>query len=199
MRLSIMAADGTRIRVSTGFGQILDPLTLERAKRGEARAQAAIYELYGTACFNLALRILGERATAEDVVQDVFLRMMDTIRSFRGEAPFGAWLKRMTVNATIDVLRRNRRFSSEDPEALFEATAADNTDREAAVDAWSLLMQLPSRARAVLILHQVEGYTHKELSELFGQSESYSKSILARALKRLGALTDGATARHEVE
>lgn len=194
-----MAADGTRIRVSTGFGQILDPFTLERAKRGEVRAQAAIYELYGTACFNLALRILGERATAEDVVQDVFLRMMDTIRGFRGEAPFGAWLKRMTVNATIDVLRRNRRFSNEDPEALFEATAADNTDREAAVDAWSLLMQLPSRARAVLILHQVEGYTHKELSELFGQSESYSKSILARALKRLGALADGAAKRQEVE
>ncbi len=194
-----MAADGTLIRVSTGFGQTLDPFTLERAKRGEVRAQAAIYELYGTACFNLALRILGERASAEDVVQDVFLRMMDTIRGFRGEAPFGAWLKRMTVNATIDVLRRNRRFSSEDPEALFETTAAGNTDREAAVDAWSLLMQLPSRARAVLILHQVEGYTHKELSELFGQSESYSKSILARALKRLGALADGATQRHEVE
>jgi RNA polymerase sigma-70 factor (ECF subfamily) len=194
-----MAADGIPIRVNTGFGQPLDALTLERAKRGDRRAHASIYTLYGRACYNLALRILGEPAAAEDVVQDVFLRMMDTIRGFRGDAPFGAWLKRMTANATIDVVRRNRRFGDDDPEALFASTAAGNTDREAAVDAWSLLMQLPPRARAVLLLHQVEGYTHKELADLFGQSESYSKSILARALKRLGALAEGATTRGEVE
>jgi RNA polymerase sigma-70 factor (ECF subfamily) len=54
------------------------------------------------------------------------------------------------------------------------------------VDAWTLLMRIPPRARAVLVLHELEGYTHKELSDLFGQSESYSKSILARALKKLG-------------
>jgi RNA polymerase sigma-70 factor (ECF subfamily) len=53
-------------------------------------------------------------------------------------------------------------------------------------DAWTLLMRLPPRSRAVLVLHQVEGYTHRELAALFGQSESWSKSVLARALKRLG-------------
>lgn len=194
-----MAADGNPIGVSTGFGQILDPLTLERAKRGDSRAHAAIYGLYGRACFNLALRILGERAAAEDVVQDVFLRMMDTIRSFRGEAPFGAWLKRMTANATIDVVRRNRRFGSEDPEVVIESTIAASSNQEATVDAWALLMKLSPRARAVVLLHQVEGYTHSELADLFGQSESYSKSILARALKRLGALADGGDTREEVD
>lgn len=194
-----MAADGNPIGVSTGFGQILDTMTLERAKRGDSRAHAAIYVLYGRACFNLALRILGERAAAEDVVQDVFLRMIDTIRSFRGEAPFGAWLKRMTANATIDVVRRNRRFGSEDPEAVIESATAASADNEATVDAWALLMQLSPRARAIVLLHQVEGYTHKELADLFGQSESYSKSILARALKRLGALADGAATREEVD
>ena len=165
-------------------------MTLERARRGDMDACAAIYRRYGTACFNLALRILGERAAAEDVVQEVFLKMMNTLAGFRGDAPFGVWLKRMTANATIDALRASQRFADEDPETVFASMVSRGADADQRVDAFSLLMRLPSRARAVLILHELEGYTHKELSELFGQSESYSKSILARALKKLGASDD---------
>ena len=149
-------------------------------------ACASIYRQYGTPCYNLALRILGERAAAEDVVQEVFLKMMQTLSGFRGDAPFGVWLKRMTANATIDTLRAGQRFVDDDPEALFASMASRSSDADMKVDAWSLLMRLPARARAVLVLHELEGYTHKELSDLFGQSESYSKSILARALKKLG-------------
>lgn len=176
----------TTLHSRSGFGQELDRITLERARRGDMDACAAIYRRFGTACFNLALRILGERAAAEDVVQEVFLKMMNTLPGFRGDAPFGVWLKRMTANATIDALRAGQRFADEDPEVLFASMASRTADADARVDAWSLLMRLPSRARAVLVLHELEGYTHKELSELFGQSESYSKSILARALKKLG-------------
>ena len=128
-------------------------------------ACAAIYRRFGTACFNLALRILGERAAAEDVVQEVFLKMMNTLPGFRGDAPFGVWLKRMTANATIDALRASQRFADEDPEALFASMASRAAEADARVDAWSLLMRLPPRARAVLVLHELEGYTHKELSE----------------------------------
>ena len=174
------------LRSRTGFGQELDRITLERARRGDMEACAAIYRRFGTACFNLALRILGERAAAEDVVQEVFLKMINTLSGFRGDAPFGVWLKRMTANATIDTLRAGQRFADEDPETLFASMASRAMDADDRVDAWSLLMRLPPRARAVLVLHELEGYTHKELSELFGQSESYSKSILARALKKLG-------------
>ncbi|MEZ5460389.1 RNA polymerase sigma factor [Dokdonella sp.] len=183
-----MGADGLPTRVNAGFGQPLDALVLQRAKRGDSAAMEAIFRLYSRPCYNLALRILGESAAAEDVVQDVFLRMMDTIKGFRGDAPFGAWLKRMTANATIDVVRRNRRFDSDDAEARISNIESGQVSAESGVDAWSLLMQLSPRARAVVLLHEMEGYTHKELSELFGQSESYSKSVLARALKRIGTL-----------
>ncbi|HVV98429.1 MAG TPA: sigma-70 family RNA polymerase sigma factor [Rhodanobacteraceae bacterium] len=178
--------DQTLPHARSGFGQDLDRITLERARRGDMDACAAIYRRFGTACFNLALRILGERAAAEDVVQEVFLKMINTLPGFRGEAPFGVWLKRMTANATIDALRASQRFADEDPEALFATMASRTADTDARVDAFSLLMQLPPRARAVLVLHELEGYTHKELADLFGQSESYSKSILARALRKLG-------------
>lgn len=173
-------------RAAAGFGQALDRVTLERARRGEMAAYAAIYERFGGACYNLALRVLGEPAAAEDIVQDVFLKMFATLRGYRGDAPFGAWLKRMTANATIDVVRARQRFRGDDAEALFEAMPVAASEAEDRTDAWSLLMRLPERARAVVILHEVEGYTHRELAELFGQSESWSKSILARALKRLG-------------
>jgi RNA polymerase sigma-70 factor (ECF subfamily) len=170
----------------SGFGQELDRITLERARRGDMAAYSAIYERFGTACYNLALRVLGEPAAAEDIVQEVFLKLIGTLRGFRGDAPFGAWLKRMTANATIDALRAQQRFGADDAQTLFDAMPATDADAESRTDTWTLLMRLPPRARAVLILHEVEGYTHKELADLFGQSESYSKSILARALKRLG-------------
>jgi RNA polymerase sigma-70 factor (ECF subfamily) len=174
--------------VSNGFGQALDERLLEQARRGDGSAHAAIYRLYSRACYTLALRILGEPAAAEDVVQDVFLRMMDTVSRFRGEAPFGAWLKRMTANATIDVIRRNKRFDGEDASEHLESLQTQAIPMDSAVDAWSLLMRLGPRSRAVVLLHEMEGYTHKELSELFEQSESYSKSVLARALKRLDSM-----------
>lgn len=185
-------------RSRSGFGQELDRITLERARRGDMDACAAIYERFGTACYNLALRILGERAAAEDVVQEVFLKMINTLSGFRGDAPFGVWLKRMTANATIDALRAGQRFVDEDPETVFAAMPSRGADADTRVDAWSLLMRLPPRARAVLVLHELEGYTHKELSALFGQSESYSKSILARALKKLSGTGEPIQAEGEL-
>ncbi len=136
----------TTLKTRSGFGQELDAITLERARRGDMDACAAIYRRFGTACFNLALRILGDRAAAEDVVQEVFLKMINTLPGFRGDAPFGVWLKRMTANATIDTLRAGQRFADEDPEALFASMASRNVDADLRVDAFTLLMRLPPRA-----------------------------------------------------
>jgi RNA polymerase sigma factor (sigma-70 family) len=172
-----------------GFAQRVDAMTLARAQAGDMQAFATLYSSFGKPCFNLALRILGNRAQAEDLVQEVFLKMFGAIRSYRGDAPFGSWLKRMAVNATIDQLRGQRHDADVDAEAIFaQQPALDSAGPAATLDAWSLLQRLPARARAVLVLHEFEGYTHTELAELFGQSESYSKSILARALKRLNEL-----------
>ena len=176
------------LEATGGFDQNVDAMILARAQRGDMDAYAEIYRRFGRACFQLALRILGQRQPAEDLVQEVFLKMMDTIRSYRGDAPFGAWLKRMSVNACIDQLRRNRHDIADDAESVFAQTASVDASAASRVDAWSLLSRLSPRARAIVTLHELEGYTHTELAELFGQSESYSKSILARALKRLHAL-----------
>lgn len=170
----------------SGFAQEIDAVTLARARRGDVSAHATIYRTFARPCYTLAMRVLGSPAAAEDIVQDVFLKLMDAVRQYRGDAPFGAWLKRMTVNAAIDQLRSQRHIGPDDPERLF-ANAAETGGALAADvhDVMALLQRLPPRARLILVLHELEGYTHKELAELFGQTESYSKSILSRSLKRL--------------
>jgi RNA polymerase sigma-70 factor (ECF subfamily) len=175
-----------------GFAKEVEAMVLARAQRGDMQAFAEIYRRFGRTCFQLALRILGQRQQAEDMVHEVFLKMMDTISSYRGDAPFGAWLKRLAINACIDQLRRQRHATDEDAEALFAHTASADSDNAGVADVSALLARLPPRARAIVVLHELEGYTHAELAVLFKQSESYSKSILARALKRLNALVSAA-------
>lgn len=172
----------------SGFAQLVDASVLVRAQRGDMQAFAKLYVCFGQPCYGLALRLTGSAAQAEDLVQEVFLKLIETIRSYRGDAPFGAWLKRMTANAAIDQLRRNKRFADVDPEAMFAAFETGETGPAQQIDALSLLRKLPARARAILVLHELEGYTHTEIAKLFGQSESYSKSILARGLQRLHAV-----------
>jgi len=177
---------------AAGFAREVDAMLLARAQHGDMQAFAELYRAFGRACFQLALRMLGQRQLAEDLVQEVFLKMIDTIVSYRGDAPFGAWLKRLTVNACIDQMRRQRHAGDEDAEALFAQTASNTADFSGGVDVGALLERLPPRARAIVVLHELEGYTHTELAALFRQSESYSKSVLARALKRLHALVTAA-------
>jgi RNA polymerase sigma factor (sigma-70 family) len=173
---------------SSGFAQTLDAMTLARAQRGDMQAFAVVYARFAQACYGLSLRLTGNPAQAEDLVQEVFLKVIETIRGYRGDAPFGAWLKRMTVNASIDQLRARKRVAEQDPETLFEEMAGNAVAPAQTVDAWALLQRLPARARAIVVLHELEGYTHAEIATLFGQSESYSKSIVSRALQRLHAV-----------
>ncbi|MEO6076563.1 MAG: sigma-70 family RNA polymerase sigma factor [Dokdonella sp.] len=159
---------------------------MARARRGDMQAFEAIYRLYGRACYNLALRILGQPAAAEDMVQDVFVRLIERIGSYRGDAPFGAWLKRMASNAIIDALR-HRSYREVGNEDIVAAAVETGAAPEATIDAWTLLQRLPPRSRAIVVLSHWEGFTHLELGERFGRSESWSKSILARAMHQLKA------------
>lgn len=166
----------------SGFDHDLDPGQLQALREGRPAALAAAYDRFSAPVYGLALRVLRSPDDAADVVQDIFLRLPRAARRFRGEAPFGAWLRRLAANATIDYLRQRRRLVP-----LDSAESEIVADREpvAAVEADALLARLSPTARLVLLLHAVEGYTHAEMAELFGQSESYSKSILSRALGRL--------------
>ena len=180
-------ADGNAMTMATGFGAELDALTLARAKRGDGRAFEAIYRLYSRPAYTLALRLTGRSDVAEDVVQDAFMKMMEKLGSFRGDAPFGAWLKRLVANCSIDRLRADKRWVDGDAETLLLPA---ESGAEAQIEAMGLLARMTPQARTALVLHEIEGYNHAELAQLFGKSESYSKSLLSRALGRLRGLLD---------
>ena len=167
----------------TGFATPLDADVLVRAGRHDAAAQAEIYRLYVRAALALGVRMLGQLSHAKDAVHDGFLTAFDRLRSLRGDAPFGAWLKRIMVNTMIDRLRAEKRRA----ESTLDQDVVEPAGREAAhaIDARSLLARLKPRARAVVVLHELEGFAHADIAALFGQSESWSKSQLARSLAYL--------------
>jgi RNA polymerase sigma factor (sigma-70 family) len=153
------------------------------ARRGEPDALDALYRRHAANAYSLALRITGQPDRAEDVVQDAFLRAFERLGGYRGEAPFGAWLKRVVANIAIDRLRSERRLTND--EGRIDVLVSPELAAEVPLDALGLLQRLSVSARSVLVLHDLEGYSHLEIARLFGNSESWSKSLLSRARARL--------------
>ncbi|MFB9067600.1 RNA polymerase sigma factor [Pseudofulvimonas gallinarii] len=164
------------------FSGDIDPGQLSSLRQGCPAALAAAYDRFARPAYGLAIRVLGNPEDAADLVQDVFLRLPRASRQFRGDAPFGAWLRKLVANATIDRLRERKRLVPLDQAHVELGLDSGVLD---AIHAGELLQRLSPTARLVLLLHAVEGMTHAEMAVLFQQSESYSKSILSRALKRL--------------
>ena len=173
----------------------LDPEILERARRGDRDAHAALYRAYAPMVFTLARRMLGSAAEAEDAVQDSFVEVIRKAGQFRGDAGIGHWIRQIAINKCLSRLRspwirkRIETASPDDPRALSGETFGHvpGPDRQAAQqDELARALDALSRtARAVVWLHDVEGYTHEEIGRLMGRSTSFSKSQLARAYREL--------------
>jgi RNA polymerase sigma factor (sigma-70 family) len=163
---------------------------LERAKRGDRAAHAELYAVLATPVFTLARRMLASKALAEDVLQETFVEVLGKIGSFRGDAEVGTWIKRIAINKCLMHVRSSwiSRRGPFDEETVGDARSVALDDRLALERA---LDQVPDLARAVVWLHDVEGYTHVEIARLMGRSTSFSKSQLARAHVRLRSLLDG--------
>jgi RNA polymerase sigma factor (sigma-70 family) len=161
----------------------LDARGLDVARRaglGDAEAFEALYREHEGAVFALASRLCGPGAEAEDVLQETFLEAAKSLARYRGEGPLAGWLKRICASKALMRMRSARRFGDG---ARDEAGAPLPLD--ARLDLEPALARLPSAARAVVWLHDVEGYTHTEIASLMGLSESYSKSQLSRAHSKL--------------
>lgn len=155
---------------------------LRRARRGDEAAFEALYRRHARAVHALAIRLTGDAAAAEDIVQDTFLRMFGFLSGLREDTPLRPWLKRVAANLAIDRLRRKRELADDD--AVLRAL--DETPAPATLaEAEGLLRRLPPLARTLVWLHEMEGWSHEDLARRFGRSPSWSKSILSRSLARL--------------
>lgn len=170
----------------------IDPAIVKRAARGDARAHEIIYRAFATPVYALCLRFTKVPAHAEDLVQETFIEIMRSIAKFRGEAALGSWIRRIAVSKALMFLRsawtsRGQALADDWHDVTPGDALSHGISRhpDAAIDLDAALANLPSVSRAVVWLHDVEGYTHKEIAAVMGRTESFSKSQLSRAYQRL--------------
>lgn len=138
--------------------------------------------------FNTALRITGEHADAEDVLQEAFVSAFENLKSYRADAAFGAWLKRIVINKALNHIQKSKRdlMMVNEEEAVEEPVRADEPEPQYSVEVVKRGMaELPSGFRSVLSLYLFEGYDHKEISQILNISESTSKTQYKRAKDKL--------------
>ncbi len=155
---------------------------IRQASDGDGQAVRALYERYAPRVYAVVRRIAADDDQAQDYAQEAWIRAIRALPTFRGDARFSTWLHRIAVNAALQALRKaETRGKRERP--LPESLSAPTLSKDALLQRrleWAL-DQLPDGMRQVIILHDVEGYTHEEIGELLGVTSGTSKSQLFKA------------------
>lgn len=161
---------------------------VRRAVLGDSEAFLTLYRQNLPRIYAVCFRIVADREKAEEVTQQALVRTWETLDSYRGESPLSAWIHRIAVNVALDYLRARQRFSKH-VQFTDNLEAFDNPDpsssREIQLDVEQALGALPPQARAVVVLHDIEGYSHGEISELLGIAVGTSKAHLHSARRLL--------------
>ena len=155
---------------------------------GDTKIFEEIYRRYGDRMKSIAWNHLGNRADAEDAVQETFLKIHRAASTYTGEASFGTWMFRILVNTCNDLLRKRRRRIDEAPledEPESAERTAPSIDDAKRMTLQKLLGELTEQRRTVFTLFEIEGLSHAEIGEILGISEGNSKWILFATKKEL--------------
>ncbi|MGA0556147.1 RNA polymerase sigma factor [Larkinella sp. VNQ87] len=164
-------------------------------QRADSRAQKVLFERYSSKMLTICVRYVSNRYEAEEILMDGFMRVFERIDQYKSEGSFEGWIRRIMVNESLMYLRRNKQWRAEVAleEAPPEADPGFADQDLVAEDLLNLLEQLPAGYKTVFNLYAIEGYSHAEIADLLGITESTSKSQLHRAralLQRLLAQVD---------
>jgi RNA polymerase sigma factor (sigma-70 family) len=155
-----------------------------RARQGDEAALEALYRAFEVPVYNLARRICRTTEDAEDVLQETFFEVCRSIGRYREEGSLWGWIRTIAASKALMRLRRNKyRDTDELNDELVVGHQKEETHLR--MDLEAALERLPETSRAVVWLHDVEGYTHDEIAGMMGKTASFSKSQLARAHARL--------------
>jgi RNA polymerase sigma-70 factor (ECF subfamily) len=181
--------------VPSGGPRAAELQLVERCRRGELGAFEELYRAHSGRLFSLAVRMLGNPADAEDLLQEIFLSAHRKLDSYRGEAALGTWLYRLAMNQILDHVRSRAARTGQLTDGLDDASLIADAgghrlaDRAIArIDLERALLELPEGCRAAFVLHDVEGLEHREVSEVLGIAEGTSKSQVHKARLRLRGL-----------
>jgi RNA polymerase sigma-70 factor, ECF subfamily len=165
-----------------------DAELLERLRAGESAAERTFYERHVDRIYRLILRMSGRPELAQEWTQDTFIRAFDRLGQFRGESALGSWLHAIAVSVTLNGLRQQKRreaFAAPLEEATTVIAGTVDGDPDLRTRLTSAIAALPEGTRRVFVMHDVEGFTHEEISEALGVAVGTSKSQLFRAREKL--------------
>jgi RNA polymerase sigma factor (sigma-70 family) len=164
---------------------------LDGCKAGDQKAQFQIYKLYYKAMYNTSLRIVNDSMEAVDIMQESFLSAFEKIDTYSGTVSFGAWLKKIVINRSLDTLgKRKAVFEDIESHAGIRDEGPEDSLRNEEIDVRvgevkEAIDKLPDGYRVILSLYLLEGYDHDEIAEIFNISSSTSRSQLSRAKQKL--------------
>lgn len=167
--------------------QLHQPI-IDQCKNNNAKAQMQLYNLYCKAMFLVAHRYVKDRFLAEDVMQDAFIKAFKNIDKYKNEVAFGAWLKRIVINQSIDQLKKNKlELVSINEEVISKPDEEDwKVENDVSVDRIvEEINKLKEKYRLVLTLYLLEGYDHLEISEILKITATTSRTHLLRGKKLL--------------
>lgn len=156
---------------------------IEACKKGSRKSQMHLYKSYYKAMYNTSLRIVNNQYEAEDIMQESFLAAFTGIATYRAEVSFGAWLKKIVINKSINEARKQQQIQWVDLE-VYEVENEDNTTIDSQVklqEVMGAMQVLKDKYRIVLSLYYIEGYDHEEIAEILTVSYANSRTLLSRA------------------
>ncbi|MBR5212077.1 MAG: sigma-70 family RNA polymerase sigma factor [Bacteroidales bacterium] len=162
----------------------LDLRLIESCIKGDRAAQKVLYDRLAPRMFPVCIRYVGERELAEDVLQDGFVTLFTRLDSYKGEGSFEGWARKIFVTTALMELRRKDALKmSEDLETVrgMKAEATTQLQNIGYKDLMKLITQLPPGFRTVFNMYAIEGYSHKEIGDILGISETTSRTQLSRA------------------
>jgi RNA polymerase sigma-70 factor (ECF subfamily) len=165
---------------------------VRRAQQGDVDAFETIYRSHAAAVFVLCRRMVGDERVARDLTQDTFVRAWERLTQFRGQSAIATWLHRVAVNVVLLHLRASKRDALRllDADDDLAAVNANDTSIHTRLDVDAAIAQLPTGARTVFVLHDVEGYSHDEIAEMTGMAPGTARAQLWRARRALMRLLD---------
>ena len=161
---------------------------INSCKQNNAKAQMQLYNLYCKAMFLVAKRYVKNAVLAEDVMQDAFIKAFKNLHKYKGEVAFGAWLKRIVINQSIDQLKKNKLELVSINDEVYKVENDDDWSVENDVSIEGIveiINNLKEKYRLVLTLYLLEGYDHNEISEILKITATTSRTHLLRGKKLL--------------
>ncbi|MFL5747333.1 MAG: RNA polymerase sigma factor [Niastella sp.] len=163
---------------------------VERCKQGDTQSFQTLYRQYSKAMFNTSLRIVNNTADAEDVLQESFLDAFRSLHDFHYRSTFGAWLKKIVINKSINILRKRRNDLVDMESTELQIVPEEEGINEEAMqyrveEVKKMITRLPDGYRTVLSLYLLEGYDHEEISQILNISHNTVRTQYVRAKQKL--------------